>query len=277
MVGRVEGKVALITGAARGQGRSHAVRLAQEGATIVALDIAGPVETVEYPGATPADLEETVRLVEETGAKVMSCIADVRDPGALVRAVDGAMAQFGAFDIVAANAGITSYASFMDLTTPQWQTMIDVNLTGVYNTVKAVLPGMIEAGNGGSIIITSSINGLKAIANAAHYTTAKHALVGLMRSIVVEVSMYNIRVNTVHPTSVATPMILNDTTYRLFRPDLADPGLDDTLEGFTSLQLLPVPWVEPIDISNAVLWLASDEARYVTGVTLPIDAGCLTK
>ena len=277
MAGRVEGKVALITGGARGQGRSHAVRLAEEGASIVVVDIAGPVETVEYDGATETDLKETVRLVEETGAKVASYIADVRDLEALEEVAKSAVGEFGGIDIVAANAGITTYRSFLDLTTPQWQTMLDVNLTGVYNTVKAVLPSMIAAGNGGSIIITSSINGLKGMANCAHYTAAKHGLVGLMRCIVAEVSVHNIRVNTVHPTSVATPMILNDTTYRLFRPDLEAPTVADTIEGFTALQQLPIPWIEAIDVSNAVLWLASDEARYVTGVTLPIDAGCLTK
>ncbi|GAA1859317.1 mycofactocin-coupled SDR family oxidoreductase [Pseudonocardia ailaonensis] len=275
--GRVAGKLAIITGAARGQGRAHAVRLAEEGARIVAVDIAAPIDTVEYDLSTPDDLDETVRLVKDAGGEARSFVADVRDQAALDGIVSTVLAELGPIDVVVANAGISTYGPSQDLSEQQWQTMLDINLTGVWHTVKAALPAMIEAGRGGSIILTSSINGLKGIANSTHYTAAKHGVVGLMRGLVQEVSGHSIRVNTVHPTCVETGMIINDATYRLFRPDLENPTLEDTLEGFQSLQMLPTPFVQPVDIANAVLWLASDEARYVTGVTLPIDAGCLQK
>jgi SDR family mycofactocin-dependent oxidoreductase len=272
--GLVEGRVALITGAARGQGRSHAERLASEGATVVAVDIAAPVETVTYPMPSLDDLAETVAIVEASGGKIRSFQADVRDRGAMNRIVASTLEEFGRIDIVVANAGIATYDAAVDLTSQQWDTMIGVNLTGVWNTVQPVLKPMIEAARGGSIILTSSNTALKTFEHAVHYTSAKHGLVGMMRVLAKELGRHNIRVNTIHPTGVATGMLLNDTTYRLFRPDLESPTKEDCLEGFHTMQVLPIPWVEAADVSNAVVWLASDEARYITGASLPVDGGC---
>jgi (+)-trans-carveol dehydrogenase len=278
MAGRVEGKVAFITGAARGQGRSHAIRLAQEGADIIAVDLCGQISTVPYGMASPEDLAETVKEVEALDRRIVATQADVRDYGAVKAALDEGVAQLGRLDIVSANAGIFSFATLEELGEAQWQDMIDVNLTGVWHTVKAAI-GHLRAGGGGSIILTSSTAGLEAIPNMGHYTAAKHGVVGLMRTLALELAPDMIRVNSVHPTAVNTDMIQNAATYALFAPDL--PEAERTREAlaprFGALNALPIPWVEPVDISNAVLWLASDEARYVTGVTLPIDAGELTK
>jgi SDR family mycofactocin-dependent oxidoreductase len=269
----LDGKVAFITGAARGQGRSHALRLAREGARIAAVDIAESLPSVPYPGATAADLRQTIELVGQSGGQAIAIQADVRDPAAMDAAAASALAAFGRIDVVCANAGIVSGGASWRLSEQQWRDVIDVNLTGVWHTTKAVIPAMIEARQGGSIIITSSIAGLRASRNISHYAASKHGVVGLMMALANEVAPYGIRVNSVHPTTVATEMVLNEPTYRLFRPDLVKPTLEDTIPVFRSLNLLDVPWVEAIDVSNAVAWLASDEARYVTGVALPIDAG----
>jgi SDR family mycofactocin-dependent oxidoreductase len=273
----VDGKVALVTGAARGQGRAHAVRLAQEGAEIVALDLCEQIATVPYGMAKRDDLGETVRLVEELDRRVVARQADVRDSAQLASVVEEGLSQFGHIDVVCANAGIFGCSSVAEMSDEVWDDMIAVNLTGVFRTVRAVLPSMIEAGRGGSIILTSSTAGLRGFANFAHYTAAKHGVVGLMRALVNEVSQHNIRVNSVHPTAVDTDMIQNEMTYRLFEPDNPNPTRESFAAAFQPLNALPVPWVEPVDISNAVLWLASDESRYVTGVTLPVDAGFLEK
>jgi SDR family mycofactocin-dependent oxidoreductase len=277
MSGRVEGKVAFITGAARGQGRSHAIRLAQEGADIIAVDLCAQIDTVPYGMATPADLEETVKAVEALDRRIVAAQADVRDYGALKKALDDGVAQLGRLDIVSANAGIFSMGTLAELTDQQWQDMIDVNLTGVWHAAKAAIPHLIEQGTGGSIVLTSSAAGLEGMPNIGHYVSAKHGVVGLMRTLALELAPHSIRVNSVHPTTVNTDMIQNETTYRMFRPDLENPTAKDAEDAFTSINALPIPWVEPVDISNAVLFLASDEARYITGVTLPIDAGELTK
>ena len=274
---RVKDRVAFITGAARGQGRSHALRLAEEGADIVAVDLVAPVDSVGYPLATPEDLDETVALVEKTGRRIVASQADVRDQAALDAAVGRGLEAFGHIDIVCANAGIASFGAAWELPEQTWQDMIDINLTGAWHTVKAAVPSMIEAGRGGVIILVSSVAGLKGVANIAHYVSAKHGLVGLMRTLANELAPHKIRVNTVHPTNVATPMVINDVTFKMFRPDLADPSEEDILEAMTQMQALEIPWVDAIDISNAVLWLASDEARYVTGVALPIDGGMAIK
>lgn len=276
-MGRVEGKVALITGAARGQGRSHAVRLAEEGAHIIAVDIVRQIDTAIYEMSTPDDLALTVKLVEEVGGRIVAVQGDVRDQAEMDGAVSEALKEFGYIDVVVANAGIFSCGPSWELSEVQWQDMLDVNLTGVWHTIKATVPGMIEAARGGSIIITSSTAGLKRLPNCSHYAAAKHGVVGLMRTLAGEVAPYNIRVNTVHPTTVSTEMILNEPTYKLFRPDLEHPTREDTEVAMASVNLFPIPWVEARDISNAVLWLASDETRYVTGVTLPVDAGFMAK
>ncbi|MFC4128584.1 mycofactocin-coupled SDR family oxidoreductase [Nocardia rhizosphaerae] len=271
-MGRVVGKIALVTGAARGIGRAQAVRLAEEGADIIAVDICGPVETVVSPGATTDDLAETVRAVEKTGARVVAAPVDVRDGTALRAAVDAAAAELGGLDIVCATAGISSSGSALELTEQQWQTMIDVNLTGVWQTCKAATPHLIRRG-GGSMILTSSIAGLRGLVGVAHYTAAKHGVVGLMRSMAKELAPHHIRVNSVHPTNVDTPMIQNDMVRKVFRPDRENPTREEFAEAAVTMNMLPIPWVEPVDIANAALFLASDEGRYITAVTLPIDAG----
>jgi (+)-trans-carveol dehydrogenase len=278
MPGRVEGKVAFITGAARGQGRSHAIRLAQEGADIIAVDICADVPGIPYPGATEADLAATVKQVEALDRRIVATKADVRDYDGLKKAVDNGVAELGRLDIVSGNAGIgaSPYRAWeMDGAT--WQTMVDINLTGVWHTAKVAIPHLIAGGRGGSIILTSSAAGLVAYENIAHYVSAKHGVVGLMRTLALELAPYSIRVNSIHPTQVDTNMIQNEAIYRLFRPDLENPGRADVEPASQSMNALPIPWVEPVDISNAVLFLASDEARYVTGVTFPVDAGATIK
>jgi (+)-trans-carveol dehydrogenase len=279
MTGRLEGKVAFITGAARGQGRSHAVRLAQEGADIIAVDIAKQVDSVAYPMATPDDLAETVRQVEALDRRIVATQADVRDYGAVKQALDDGVARLGRLDIVSANAGIASYGPAAELDETTWQDMIDTNLTGVWHTAKAAIPHLKAGGHGGSIILTSSTAGLKAYQGLGHYVAAKHGVVGLMRTLALELAPDFIRVNSVHPTNVDTDMVQNAATYALFAPDLPeDQRTKQTLAPrFQALNALPVPWVEPVDISNAVLWLASDESRYITGITLPVDAGTTIK
>jgi len=277
-MGRLDGKVAFVTGAARGQGRSHALRMAQEGADIVAVDVVKQLPTVEYTMSTSDDLAETVRQVEALDRRIVAREADVRDYGALKAALDEGVAELGRLDIVSANAGIFSQGRADELSDESWDEMIGVNLTGVWHTATAAIPHLKSAG-GGAIIITSSTAGIKGFENFAHYVSAKHGVVGLMRTLALELAPDMIRVNTVHPTSVDTPMIQNDMLYALFAPDLEpEQRTRDALgERFQAMNALPVPWVEPVDISNAVLWLASDEARYVTGVMLPVDAGSTTK
>jgi (+)-trans-carveol dehydrogenase len=267
---RMAGKVVFITGAARGQGRSHAIRLAEEGADIIGIDLCAAVPTVAYPGATPADLAETVKQVEALDRRMIAAEADVRDPARLRAVLDAAVAELGHLDGVVANAGISSSAKAEELTPEMWGTMIDINLTGVWNTCQVALPLLSD---GGAMVITSSTAGLRTGGNIAHYAAAKHGVVGLMRSLANELAPRRIRVNTVHPTNVSTDMLLNDALYQVFRPDLENPGLEDVIPAFTRFNAIPVPWVEPRDISNAVLFLLSDEARYVTAATLTVDAG----
>jgi (+)-trans-carveol dehydrogenase len=279
MAGRVEGKVAFITGAARGQGRAHAVRLAQEGADIIAVDICKKIDTVDLiAAATPEDLAETADLVKGHDRRIYTAEVDVRDYNALKAAVDTGVEQLGRLDIIVANAGIGNGGQTLDKTSEtDWTAMIDINLGGVWKTVKAGVPHILAGGNGGSIILTSSVGGLKAYPHTGHYVAAKHGVVGLMRTFAVELGAQNIRVNSVHPTNVNTPLFMNDGTMKLFRPDLENPGPDDMKVVGQLMHTLPIGWVEPEDIANAVLFLASDEARYVTGVTLPIDGGSCLK
>ena len=272
-MGRVEGKVAFITGAARGQGRSHAVRLAQEGADIIAVDVCRQVETVPYPTATSEDLAETVRQVEALDRRIIATEADVRDLAALQAAVDDGVAQLGRLDIVLANAGISTPASTLEMDEETWSTMIDVNLTGQWKTIKAAVPHVVAGGRGGSVVITSSLAAIYANPNTAHYSAAKAGLVMFAKVLAKELAPHSIRVNTLHPTTVATDMILNEPTYRLFRPDLENPTRADFEEAALTLNALPVPAIEAVDISNAVLYLVSDDGRYVTGTTHVVDAG----
>jgi (+)-trans-carveol dehydrogenase len=282
MTGRVRGKVALITGAGRGQGRSHAIRLAEEGARVIAVDLPDDASKdvcrySPYPMATEADLAETVRIVAAAGGDAIGVHADVRSEDQLAAAVAVGLERFGRLDVVSANAGITGFTGkAWELSRENWQAVIDIDLTGTWQTVKAAAPVMIEQ-HCGSVIITASTMGVKGTANLAPYVAAKHGVIGLMRALAHELAPFSVRVNAVAPTSVATDMIFNDAIYRLFRPDLADPGARDTVHAFTQHNLLPVPWAEARDISEAVLWLASDEARYVHGIVLPVDAGQLAK
>jgi SDR family mycofactocin-dependent oxidoreductase len=278
MTGRVEGRVAFISGAARGQGRSHAVRLAQEGADIIAVDVCGPIDNLAYPHSTPEDLAETAELVKRHDRRIVTAQVDVRDYDGLKAAVDSGVGQLGRLDIIVANAGIGTFGSKLHkIGEKVWQDMIDVNLSGVWHTVKAGVPHIIGGQRGGSIVLTGSVGSHKAMAYTGHYIAAKHGVIGLMRSFAVELGQHMIRVNSVHPSQVNTPMTMNDVTFRLFRPDLDNPGPEDFAPFSQMTHTLPVPWVEAVDISNAVLFLASDESRYVTGVSLPVDAGALLK
>jgi len=273
MTGRLAGKVALITGAARGIGRSQALRFAQEGADVIALDLCGPVETVLVPASTPEDLDETARLVRAAGGRIVTSIVDVRDEDQLRSATDDGVARFGGLDIVCATAGITSRGLATELSEAAWQTTLDVNLSGVWRTCKVTVPHLIARGSG-SVILVSSIAGLRGLLGVAHYTAAKHGVVGLMRSLANELAPHGIRVNSVHPTNVDTPLIQNAAVASAFRPDLdREPTREEFAEAARSMNMLDIPWVEPIDVANACLFLASDEARYITAATLPVDAG----
>jgi (+)-trans-carveol dehydrogenase len=278
MPGRVEGKVAFITGVGRGQGRSHAVRLAREGADIIAVDICHDVEDA-LPMATPEDLAETVKLVEALGRRIVARQADVRDFDALKAAVDAGVGEFGRLDIVLANAGIASAGGPVATMAPgSWKNTIDINLTGLWHTARAAVPHLVAGGEGGSIVLTSSVAGLRAMPDMSGYVSAKHGVIGLMRTLAVELGQHRIRVNSVLPTNVNTPMFMNEGAFKLFRPDMENPGPDDVAAVIAQfMHVLPVGWVEPEDVSNAILFLVSDEARYITGVALPVDAGALIK
>ena len=271
-MGALDGKVAFITGAARGQGRAEAVRLASDGANIIALDLCDQIASVLYPMSTPEDLASTVKLVEDAGARIVAQQADVRDQDSLRTAVQAGLDQFGRLDIVVANAGIAPMQSGED----GWRDVIDVNLTGVHNTVEAAIPAMVERGEGGSIVLTSSAAGLAGIgshdAGAVGYTAAKHGVVGLMRLYANLLAPHSIRVNSVHPSGVDTPMINNEFTRNWLAKMVEE---SDTTLGKGNA--MPVDVLQPEDVANAVAWLVSDEARYITGVTLPVDAGFINK
>jgi SDR family mycofactocin-dependent oxidoreductase len=273
-MGRVEGKVALVTGAARGQGRAHAIRLAEEGADVIAVDFCGEMATAPYAMGTADDLAETVKAVEALDRRIVARQADVRDLAALEAAVAEGVAELGHLDVVVANAGICSFAPTWELTEQAWQDMLDVNLTGVWKTAKVTVPILLEQGHGGSVVLTSSIAGLIAFPNLGHYTAAKHGVTGLMRTLAVELAPHMIRVNSVHPTTVDTPMVNNPGMYSLFMgPDGAGASRAEAEVGLRALNGMPIPWVDPVDVSNVVLWLASEESRYVTGSTQVVDAG----
>ena len=276
MVRRVEGKVAFITGAARGQGRSHAIRLAEEGADIIAIDSLTDVPDVMYPQAREQDLSETVEWVERLDRRILASKVDVRDFASVQAAVNAGVTELGRLDIVAANAGVlTAPAEAVDTSERAWNDLLDINLTGVWHTVKAAVPHLVASGRGGSIIITSSSIGLRGARNVAPYVASKHAVVGLMRTLALELGPHMIRVNTVHPTQVDTDMITNEVNLRLFVPNAENPTREDFAAVSQGLNSLPVPWIDPVDVSNALVFLASDEARYITGATLPVDAGSL--
>ncbi|MGA9492866.1 MAG: mycofactocin-coupled SDR family oxidoreductase [Mycobacterium sp.] len=268
MTSLLDGRVAFVTGAARGQGRSHAVRLAREGAAIIAVDVAGDACAANtYPPATQADLDETLRLVEADGGQAIVRVADVRDQHALDAALAEGVARFGCrLDVVVANAGICNWSRFWEMPDDQWQSMLDVNLTGVWRTMKAAVPHMLSAGNGGSIINVSSVAGIKSLPGQAHYSAAKHGVAGLTKSAALELGEYGIRVNSIHPWGVATPMAEDPMTATMLTEHPA------YVASFGSA-LPQLPLADPGDISDAVVWLASDLSRTVTGTQLTLDMG----
>jgi SDR family mycofactocin-dependent oxidoreductase len=270
-MGKLDGKVAFITGAARGQGRSHAVRLAQEGADIIAVDLCDQIATVSYPMATPEDLAETASRVEALDRRIVTQRADTRDVDGLRKAFEAGVAELGAVDIVLANAGIAQQGTAAEAApAAAFADMVNTNLVGVWNTVHVAAPAMIERGRGGAIVLTSSTQGLSGRGGdgtvaTTGYAAAKHGVVGLMRSLAYWLAPHSIRVNTVHPTGVATPMILNDVISGWIE---ANPSAAAVVAN-----QMPVDLIQPADISNAILYLVSDDGRYVTGVTLSVDAG----
>lgn len=277
MTDRLAGKVALVTGAARGQGRAHAIQMTLEGAAVVALDNCADVPTTAYAGATEVDLAETARLVQSQGGRVLTVRGDVRVPGDLTHAVEAAIDTFGRLDIVVANAGVFSSAPSLELSSAMWDDCIAVNLTGVWNTCQAAIPAIRAGERGGSIIITSSLAGLRPTPNAAHYTAAKHAVTGLMYGLARGLAPERIRVNSIHPTAVDTPMIQNEALYRLFIPDAETVTREEFTARSATTHLIPTPWVTPDDIAHAAVFLASDETRFITGCALPVDAGALLR
>jgi SDR family mycofactocin-dependent oxidoreductase len=268
---QLDGKVAVITGGARGQGRAHALRLAREGADIVVCDVAAQLKSVPYPMAEPADLEETVRLVEQMGRRCIGVVADVRDTPAMQELADRAVNELGRIDILLANAGIMTVAeNVWDISDQQWEETVGVNLTGAFKACRAVIPHMIEGGRGGSIVITSSVAGLRSYPKLTDYAAAKHGVVGLMRNLAHELGPHSIRVNTVHPTSVATPMSFNT-----FFGDWMSAHQE--LVPFMTENVLPGGALDAADVAEVISWLVSDQARWVTGATIPVDAGFLLK
>ena len=266
MTGLLEGRVALVTGAARAQGRSHAIALAAEGADILALDACGPVSDVGYDPATPEDLAETAASVEATGRRIISSIGDVRDQAALDALVREGTTQFGRLDVVVANAGVSSWGRFWEVAESRWLDTIDINLTGAWRTLRAAAPVMIDQGTGGSIITISSVSGMKALPGQAHYSASKHGLVGLTKTAAIELGPYGIRVNSVHPWGVDTPMA----------HDRELPGVLEAHPEFLASFGSVMPQVvlsEPADISDVVVFLASDASRDITGAQLTADRG----
>jgi SDR family mycofactocin-dependent oxidoreductase len=266
-VGRLDGKVVVISGGARGQGRSHAVTLAREGASIVVFDVCAPFEYPMHPASTEDDLQETVRLVEEQDQRCLAVKADARDSAAMRAVAERTMAEFGRVDILLVNHGIWSVAeNLWEIPDAMWDETIEVCLTAAWKVVKAFVPRIIEGERGGSVVITSSANGLIPAPSWGHYAAAKTGVLGLMRTLAVEAGPYNIRVNSIAPGAIATPMMFEGGTIAKaseWRPEIFG----------TNHNLLPIDNLEPRDISNAILWLVSDEGRYVTGVTLSVDGG----
>jgi len=277
--GTLEGRVAFVTGAARGQGRAHAVRLAREGADVIVSDICAPVsETIPYPGTTPEELAETVRQVEAEGRKVLAREVDIRDDAALRQLVADGVEQFGRLDVLVANAGVLSWGRLWELTDEQWNTVIDTNLTGTWRTLRAVVPAMIEAGNGGSIIVVSSSAGLKATPGNSHYAASKHGLTALTNSLALEAGQYGIRVNSIHPYSVATPMTENDAMMAVFA---AHPSY---LHAFAPMPYLPVgqsatgkrsDFMSSEEVADVVVWLAGDNSITLSGSQISVDRGVM--
>jgi SDR family mycofactocin-dependent oxidoreductase len=277
--GSLDGRVALITGAARGQGRAHAIRLASEGADIIAIDICAAVsDTITYPAATPEELADTVRAVEATGRKVLAREVDIRDLAALQHVVADGIKQFGRLDILVANAGVLSWGRLWEMSEDQWDTVIDVNLNGTWRTIRAVVPAMIEAGNGGSIIIVSSSAGLKATPGNGHYSASKHGLTALTNALALEAGEYGIRVNSIHPYSIDTPMVERKAMLEVFAKH---PSF---LHSFAPMPLHPVhhegkkglqEFMAPEEVADVVAWLAGDGSMTLSGSQIAVDRGVM--
>jgi SDR family mycofactocin-dependent oxidoreductase len=279
MAGTLEGRVAFVTGAARGQGRAHAVRLAGEGADIVAVDICGPIsDTITYPPATSDELAETTSAVEATGRKVLAREVDIRDLAAQQQVVADAIEQFGRLDIVVANAGVLSWGRMFEMSEEQWDSVIDVNLNGTWRTLRAAVPAMIEAGNGGSIIIVSSSAGLKATPGNSHYAASKHGLVAITNALAIEAGEYGIRVNSIHPYSIGTPMVEPEVMMEIF-------GKYPTyIHSFSPMPFHPVnhegkkglkEFMTPEEVSDVVVWLAGDGSATISGSQIAVDRGTM--
>lgn len=275
MTGRLNGKRALITGAARGIGRACALRFAEEGADIALVDVARDIATVPYPGARQGQLEEARAAVEALGRRALTFIADVCDQASLNRSVDQMISAWGGIDVLVAAAGIDSWGNAWELSEDEWQRMLDINLSGVWRTAKAVAPVMIEKKSGAMAFIGSVLSH-RANQQFAHYTAAKHGVLGLVRSFALELAPSMVRVNSVDPTVVHTDMVMNQAYLdRLCGHSGATQ--DEARRQYVGWNTLPVPWLEPVDVANAALFLVSDEARYITGVALPVDLGALLK
>ena len=270
MAGSLQGRVAFITGAARAQGRAHAVRLAREGADVIALDIcASASASLTYAPATPQDLSETVRLVEAEGRKVLARQVDIRDDAALRQLVADGVEQFGRLDVVVANAGVLGWGRLWELTDEQWDTVIGVNLTGTWRTLRATVPAMIEAGNGGSIVVVSSSAGLKATPGNGHYSASKHGLTALTNTLAIEVGEYGIRVNSIHPYSVDTPMVEPEVMMKIFAKH---PSF---VHSFPPMPLQPKGFMTADEVADVVVWLAGDGSGTVSGTQIHVDKGAL--
>jgi SDR family mycofactocin-dependent oxidoreductase len=277
-MGRLDGKVAFITGAARGQGREHAVTLAREGADIIAVDLCQPVGSAPPPAPGAIDLQETVRMVEALGQRAISGHVDVRDERGMADTLSDAVRKLGRLDIAIANAGINAAAAPVEeLDVEVFREVLDINLIGAFLTAKVSIPHLRAHGDGGSLVLINSVLGLKGVPGSVAYTASKHGGVGLMTTLAAELAPDRIRVNSIHATNVATPMIHNETMYRRFNPDVDNPTIDDLAGPLQELNLLPIPWVECSDISEAVLHLVGESGRYVTGTTMVVDAGWLRK
>lgn len=269
---KFDGKVVMITGGARGQGRSHAVKFAEEGADVAICDIASQLDSVHYPMGSKEDLAETARLVEGVGRRCLPVQADIRDATQVEAFAEQVRAEFGRIDFLLANAAITTFGTVADMPDQTWQEMIDTNLTGTFHSIRAVLPTMIAQGSG-RIVATASMGAKKGMPNLGHYVATKWGVIGLVKTVALEVGVHGITANVVCPGSVSTPMVHNRETYELFLPGKANPTTEDVAPAFAAMNALPVPWVESIDISNAMVFLCSDEARYITGETISVAAG----
>lgn len=276
-MGNLEGRVAFITGVARGQGRSHALRLAKEGVDIVGLDVCQTSDLDgAYPMATREDLDETKKLVENLGRRMIAAEVDVRDYEGVRAVAEQGWNEFGRYDILLANAGMMlRLQTLLDTPTTEWHQTIGSCLDGHFHALKAVAPYMIQGGRGGAIVMTASAAGMIGFPNCGPYTAAKTGVLGLMRVAASELGEHHIRVNAISPTSCNTDFIQNEPTYKVFCPDIENPTIDDVKPAFQAMNKIPVPWIEPEDVSNYIAWLVSDEARYVTGSVVTVDAGML--